>query len=582
MNILVLVVVLIMHTEQSQQQIAQLNQLAQAAKTLHLKDLFEQNADRFHEFSLHAGSILFDYSKQRVTHDILESLNQLADCVGLSDWIKKLFNGEKINNTENRAALHWALRVPQPPPHQSLAQPVNPSMSVQILQDIHAQIDCMGVLVAQLQQGQYRGCTGEVITDVVNIGVGGSDLGPLMVSRALEDYRIDTPQNLQVHFVSSMDGSQLSPLLNQLRQETTLFVISSKSFTTIDTLYNAETAKSWLERQLGSHARVSRCHFIGISSNIEKMKAWGICPEHQLRMWDWVGGRFSLWSSIGFPIALTIGIEGFKQLLAGANQMDQHFQYAPWSENLPVLMGLIGVWNSNFLGIKTQAILPYDGRLEFLADYLQQLEMESNGKSVTRDGKRVELSTCPIIWGNVGPNAQHAFYQLLHQGTEAITCDFIAPTLRYHAKEVQHIRAAKELQAQHQLALANCLAQSRLLALGEAALRQTNPSSSIDEVTAENPKQNTCLSAHKRYVGNQPSSTILLDELNPFSLGALLAAYEHKVFVQSVIWGINPFDQWGVEMGKEIAKELLPALQGESANKQFDSSTEGLLKFILK
>lgn len=576
MNILASDAVVIMQTDQSQPQIAQLHQLAHAAKTLHLKDLFAQTANRFNDFSLQTGTILFDYSKQRVTHEILNALNQLAHSADLGDWIKKLFAGDKVNSTENRAALHWALRVPQ---SQSLTQSLNQgenqsitqAIDGQILHDIHAQIEHMGLLVDQLHQGQYRGCTGEVITDVVNIGVGGSDLGPLMASRALEDYRISTPQDLQVHFVSSMDGSQLSQLLNELRPETTLFVISSKSFTTVDTLYNAETAKSWLERKLGNNARVNRCHFIGISTNTEKMKAWGISPQHQLKMWDWVGGRFSLWSSIGFPIALTIGIKGFKQLLAGANEMDQHFQSAPWSDNLPILMGLIGVWNTNFLGIKTQAILPYDGRLEFLADYLQQLEMESNGKSVNRNGQRVELSTCPIIWGNVGPNAQHAFYQLLHQGTEAITCDFIAPTLRYHAKEIQHIAAAKELQAQHQLALANCLAQSRLLALGEAALGEA----ALDESYG-------ALAAYKRYDGNQSSSTILLDELNPFSLGALLAAYEHKVFVQSVIWGINPFDQWGVEMGKEIAKELLPALQGESANKQFDSSTEGLLKFILK
>lgn len=561
-----------MQTEQSQHQIAQLTQLADMVKTLHLKDLFAQDAHRFNNFSLQIDAILFDYSKQRVTGEILDSLNQLANSLDLSGWIKKLFAADKINNTENRAALHWALRVPQ---NQSLDHGIDG----QILNDIHAQIDHMSVLVKQLQQGQYRGCSGEVITDVVNIGVGGSDLGPLMVSRALEDYRVNTPQNLQVHFVSSMDGSQLSQLLNELRPETTLFIISSKSFTTVDTLYNAETAKTWLERKLGTNARVNRCHFIGISTNVEKMNAWGISPEHQLKMWDWVGGRFSLWSSIGFPIALIIGIEGFKQLLAGANQMDQHFQTAPWSENLPILMGLIGVWNTNFLGIKTQAILPYDGRLEYLADYLQQLEMESNGKSVTRNGERVQFSTCPIIWGNVGPNAQHAFYQLLHQGTEAITCDFIAPTLRYHAKEVQHIHAAKELQAQHQLALANCLAQSRLLALGEAALTQSE-SSCLPELATAN--ADTCHAAHKNYFGNQSSSTILLDELNPFSLGALLAAYEHKVFVLSVIWGINPFDQWGVEMGKEIAKELLPALQGENISSQFDSSTQGLLNFILK
>ena len=550
--------------EQPSAAFERLKKHADLAKIIHLKDLFAEQANRFEQFKLDVGPILFDYSKQRVTSDVLADLIQFADASNLQQWIARLFSGDAINHTEHRAALHWALRVPQ-------SAPVSAQLDADILAGIHKQIEHMGFLVEQLHHGQYRGCTGEVITDVVNIGVGGSDLGPLMVSRALDDYKVATPQHLQLHFVSSMDGSQVSHLLQELRPETTLFIISSKSFTTVDTLYNAETAKSWLQRKLGDDIRVSRCHFIGVSSNKQKMTEWGICAEHQLGMWDWVGGRFSLWSTIGLPIALTIGIEGFNQLLAGAHFMDQHFQTADWSENLPVLMGLIGVWNTNFLNIKTQAILPYDGRLEYLADYLQQLEMESNGKSVTRDGERVKLGTCPIIWGNVGPNAQHAFYQLLHQGTEPITCDFIAPALRYHtrpnqANQKQYAEAASELQAQHQLALANCLAQSRLLALGEAALDTGQQA----------------LPVYKRYAGNQSSSTILMNELNPYSLGALLAAYEHKVFVQSVIWNINPFDQWGVEMGKEIAKELLPALQGQAASKSFDSSTEGLLRFILK
>lgn len=534
---------------------------AERASNLHIKDLFAQDPQRFEHFKLALEPILYDYSKQRITSDILDDLLDFAEAAGLKQWMTRLFSGENINHTEDRAALHWALRLPENATQSDLHQ-----LDQKVVDGVHAQIDNMRVLVEQLQNGQYRGCTGEVITDVVNIGVGGSDLGPLMVSRALEDYRVATPQNLQLHFVSSMDGSQVSQLLQTLRPETTLFIISSKSFTTIDTLYNAETARSWLARRLGSGTEMARCHFVGVSTNKQKMTEWGISPAHQLDMWGWVGGRFSLWSAIGFPIALTIGIDGFKQLLAGAHFMDQHFQQADWRENLPVLMAMIGVWNSNFLKIKTQAVLPYDGRLEYLAAYLQQLEMESNGKSVDRQGERVKLNTCPIIWGDVGPNAQHAFYQLLHQGTETITCDFIAPALRYHANEKQHAESATELQAQHQLALANCLAQSRLLALGEAAL---------DERYGDLP-------VYKRYHGNQPSSTLLLKELNPFSLGALLAAYEHKVFVQSVIWNINPFDQWGVEMGKEIAKELMPALEGATASphKSFDSSTEGLLAYI--
>lgn len=537
---------------------AQLYALSDSFKALHLAQLFEQNAQRFEQFKLDVGPILFDYSKQRVTDNVITQLTELAKASGLQQWIAQLFSPALVNQTEQRAAMHWALRTPM----NSSSNPV----SADILGAVHKQIEHMGYLVEQFHTGQFRGCTGEQITDVVNIGVGGSDLGPMMVSHALSDYQVATPQNLQVHFASSMDGSQLSVLLKDLRPETTLFIISSKSFTTIDTLYNAETARIWLQHKLGSDAIVNRCHFIGISTSKEKMTAWGIVPEHQLSMWDWVGGRFSLWSAIGLPIALTIGIEGFKALLAGAHFMDEHFRQAAWHENLPVLMGLIGVWNTNFLKINTQAILPYDGRLKYLSAYLQQLEMESNGKSVDRHGQPVALDTCPIIWGDVGPNAQHAFYQLLHQGTQSITCDFIAPALRYHLAAHANKNSANELQAQHQLALANCLAQSRLLALGQSALGE----------------QQQHLPVYKRYHGNQPNSTILLNELSPYSLGALLAAYEHKVFVQSVIWQINPFDQWGVEMGKEIAKELLPTLQGASHGQPFDASTEGLLQYILQ
>lgn len=535
-----------------------LSQLAVQFKEVHIARLFEQDAQRFEHCRLDLQAILFDYSKQRLDGAVIEQLVQLAQASGLQHWMTQLFSGAQVNHTEQRAAMHWALRLP-PAGTDSL------DICPDIVQQVHTQIERMGQLVGQLHRGQLRGCTGEQITDVVNIGVGGSDLGPLMVSHALSDYRIATPQHLQVHFASSMDGSQLSVLLKNLRPETTLFIISSKSFTTIDTLYNAETARAWLQQKLGSSDVVSRCHFIGVSTSPEKMTAWGIVPEHQLGMWDWVGGRFSLWSAIGLPIALSIGIEGFKSLLAGAHMMDQHFRHAAWHENLPVLMGLIGVWNNNFLGIQTQAVLPYDGRLKYLSAYLQQLEMESNGKSVDRNGQAVSQDTCPIIWGDVGPNAQHAFYQLLHQGTQAITCDFIAPALRYHLNAQQQ-QSSAALQAQHQLALANCLAQSRLLALGEHALD-----------TAD-----TQLPEYKRYHGNQPNSTMLLKELNPYNLGALLAAYEHKVFVQSVIWQVNPFDQWGVEMGKEIAKQLLPALQKHSSQDAFDASTNGLLHYILQ
>jgi len=401
----------------------------------------------------------------------------------------------------------------------------------------------------------------------VNIGVGGSDLGPLMATQALSDFKQPTQKPLNVHFVSTMDGSQLSELLHKLRPETTLFIISSKSFGTIDTLSNAQTVRLWLEKTLGQDKQTLKHHFIGVSTKPDKMTAWGIAPENQFQLWDWVGGRYSLWSCIGLPIALTIGVQGFKHFLAGAYAVDQHFQTAPFEQNIPVLMGLLGIWNNNFLDIQTHAVLPYDGRLKYFASYLQQLEMESNGKSIQRNGNKVEWDTCPIIWGEVGPNAQHAFYQLLHQGTQSVSCDFITPVQRYNANQFTYADNAEALIEQHHLALSNCLAQSRLLAFGNQAL-------DIAELAD--------LPMYKQYEGNQPSSTILLQELNPYSLGMLIALYEHKVFVQSVLWNINPFDQWGVEKGKEIANQLLPILNGEQTDlSKLDTSTQGLIQILM-
>lgn len=540
-------------TQAEQQAWADLNIQAERLRPLHLAELFRADEQRFAGFNVTAGPLLLDYSKQRVDSLALEKLFALSDSADLRGWIERLFNAETVNNTEQRAAMHWALRVPADTEQK---EPVEGVYS-----DVQSQLDRMAAMVDKIHSGQWRGMTGEVITDVVNIGVGGSDLGPLMVSRALNDFAIKSSKSLGIHFASSMDGSQMAQLLQQLRPQNTLFIVSSKSFTTVDTLYNANTALAWLERSLGKCAGLMHCHFIGVSSKPEKMSEWGIHRENQLQIWDWVGGRYSLWSCIGLPIALRIGMEGFRQLLAGAHLMDEHFRSAPWASNLPVLMALIGVWNTNCLGINAHAILPYDGRLEKLPAYLEQLEMESNGKSVNRDGELVQLHTCPVLWGEVGPNAQHAFYQLLHQGTEVVTCDFIAPALRYH--EARHTADAEELVSQHELALANCLAQSRLLALGEAALEEEGE-----------------LPHYKRYRGNQPSSTLLLKELSPFSLGAMIAAYENKVFAQAVIWGINPFDQWGVEMGKKIATETLGVIRGEATAAALDSSTRGLIDFI--
>jgi glucose-6-phosphate isomerase len=522
----------------------QLTEQATVLKGTHLAQMFAEQPDRFAHLSRRAGPVLLDLSKQRLNVDTLEWLASLADVRDLRGWINRLFAGEPINHTESRAAMHWALRVPQ--------ENMSPVQT-----QVQQQLARMEVMVERLHACQWRGVTGEVITDVVNIGVGGSDLGPMMVCRALDDAA--DARAVRTHFVSSMDGSQVSHLLHQLRPHSTLFVISSKSFTTVDTMYNAGTARAWLQRALGEDPAVIGCHFIGVSSATDKMSQWGIPVANQLGLWDWVGGRFSLWSTIGLPIALRVGMKGFRALLAGAHQMDEHFRTAPWTDNVPVLMALTGVWNTNILGIHAHAVLPYDGRLKHLPAYLSQLEMESNGKSVTRDGEPVPTGTCPVLWGEVGPNAQHAFYQLLHQGTEPVTCDFIAPARRYH--EGRHDAAAAELIAQHELALANCLAQSRLLAFGEAALPPGEQ-----------------LPMHMRYHGNQPSSTLLLDELDPFSLGALLAAYEHKVFAQAVIWQINPFDQWGVEMGKRIATDTLALIRRRDPGKDMDASTRGLIQ----
>ncbi|OTG66877.1 glucose-6-phosphate isomerase [Acinetobacter sp. ANC 4470] len=533
-----------------------LNDLKKQYEHAHLNELFAQDDQRFQKFSVQFEQIVLDYSKHRIDQNVLNTLIQWAETQDLGSWIKQLFSEQKINYTEQRAAMHWALRLPE-------QDDMHPKLSNQV----HDQLQRMYALVEKIHAGQYRGATGEVIQDIVNIGVGGSDLGPLMVVRALSDFKQATAKPLNVHFVSTIDGSQLSDLLHQLRPETTLFIISSKSFGTIDTLSNAQTARLWLEKSFGQDSKILKHHFIGVSTKPEKMTAWGIAPENQFLLWDWVGGRYSLWSCIGLPIALTVGVEGFKHFLAGAHAIDQHFQTAPFEQNIPVLMALLGVWNNNFLDIQTHAVLPYDGRLKYFAPYLQQLEMESNGKSIQRNGEKVQFDTCPIVWGEVGPNAQHAFYQLLHQGTHAVSCDFIAPVHRYNTNQFTYAENAEALVEQHHLALSNCLAQSRLLAFGNQALDQA-------ELAA--------LPMYKQYVGNQPSSTILLQELNPYSLGMLIAMYEHKVFVQSVLWNINPFDQWGVEKGKEIANQLLPILNGELQDiASLDTSTQGLIRILL-
>jgi len=537
-----------------------LEQQAEALKHSHLSQLFAEQPGRFKTLSLTFSPLLMDFSKQLVTSDVVDGLVSLVHEKQLPAWIDRLFAGEHVNDTEQRAAQHWALRLPADAE----------SVGVDLVREVQGQREKMRGLVELLRAGEWKGYSGKVITDVVNIGVGGSDLGPLMTCEALDDAAVSANTQARqgdiaprVHFASSMEGSQLAQLLQALNPATTLFVIASKSFTTQDTMANVETVLSWFGSRELDETLMKHHHFVGISTRPDLMQDWGIAPEHQLEFWDWVGGRFSLWSTIGFSLAVKIGYEAFESLLAGAHTMDEHFRTAPLAQNLPVMSALLGVWNTNFLGINTHAVLPYDGRLKHLPAYLQQLEMESNGKSARRDGGPVSYQTCPIIWGEVGPNGQHAFYQLLHQGTERVSSDFLLVANRY--REAHYAPIADYLQRQHCLGLANGLAQSQLLALGEQSLPDASD-----------------LPAHKRYPGNQPSTTMVLDELTPYSLGMLLALYEHKVFVQSVIWEINPFDQWGVELGKKLAGQTQGLLQqGAQADLSgLDASTAGLLMHV--
>ncbi|WP_114800727.1 glucose-6-phosphate isomerase [Moraxella canis] len=526
---------------------------ALARTPIDLQQRFADDETRGQRLSAFACDIYMDFSKQAIDDEVLAKLIQLADTFDLSQKISDLITGEKVNDTEQRAALHTALRLPK-----GEALIVD---GVDVGHQVHDSLDKCEILVNRIRSGVWRGYSGKAIRDVVNIGVGGSDLGPLMAATALSEWA-DT--DICVHFVSNMDGTQLDSLLKVLNPQTTLFIISSKSFGTIDTLSNAKTALSWLLAAHDHKPTILRRHFIGISTRPDKMSDWGIHSDNQLLLWDWVGGRFSMWSVIGLAIAVRIGMANFRALLAGAHEMDRHFAKADFSKNLPVLMGLIGVWNATFLGINAHTVLPYDGRLEYFPNYLTQLEMESNGKSVKRCGESVDYGTCPILWGDIGSNAQHAFYQLLHQGTQRVSCDFITPIRRYNDAQVANAYLAD----QHKLSLANCLAQSQVLAFGNAAL----PSSMINSTDD--------FAKFKEYRGNQPSTTLLLSDLNPKTLGALIALYEHKVYVMSVLWQINPFDQWGVEVGKVMANRVYDELSSVHDADQFDSSTNTLLSVI--
>ncbi len=518
-----------------------------------MRDLFLQDPDRFQRFSLSHAGIFLDYSKNRMTDETLSLLLALAEERDLAGWRQRMFSGEHINNTEDRAVLHIALRHPGGEPILVDGQDVLP--------EVHQVLDQMEKLSKAIRRGDWRGFTGRAITHVVNIGIGGSNLGPLMVAEALRPY---WKQGLEVHFVSNVDGTHLAETLKPLDPESTLFIVASKTFTTQETLANAHAARRWLLDGLQDEKAVAN-HFVAVSTNRQEVEAFGIDGDHMLPFWDWVGGRYSLWSAIGFSIAVAIGMDNFRQLLAGAHAMDQHFRDAPLAENMPVILGLLGVWYGNFAGAHSQAILPYDQYLRFLPDYLQQADMESNGKGVTREGERVDYSTGPIIWGTAGTDGQHAYYQLIHQGTRLIPCDFIMPINSYNP-----------LDGQHEKLLANFLAQP------EALMRGKTEAEARVELEAEGltGERLALLAKHKVFPGNRPTNTLLLDWVTPVSLGALIALYEHKIFVQSVIWGVNAYDQWGVELGKQLAKVILPELQGEALSGEHDASTQGLLAYI--
>lgn len=509
---------------------------ADEMEAVHLKNLFDEDKSRFEHFSVDLDGLLFDYSKQRIRRETIEQLIALAHQQQLPEQIQQLFQGAPLNCTEDRPALHTVLRS-----HPDESVEVGGVNLVEQVQAVRAQ---MKQFVSRVRAGHWRGFSGRRITDVVNIGVGGSDLGPKMVCRALRQGRRD--EQLKIHFISSIDGAHAADILPRLDPETTLFVVSSKTFTTADTMANATAARKWLAEAANNELAIAQ-HFVAATAHVETAKTWGVPEENIFPFWDWVGGRYSMWSSIGLPIALYLGMDDFEGMLEGAWHADQHFSTAPLEQNIPVLMGLVGIWNSNFLGMPGHVVLPYAAHLFHFSSYLEQLEMESLGKSVTRNGERVVHDTGPIVWGGVGSNAQHAFYQLLHQGTRFAPMDFILP--------INPVGAEAQ---QYQLTIANCLAQSRAFMVGQQS---------------EEP--------HRCHEGNRPSTTFLLDALTPHSLGMLVAFYEHKVFVQSVIWEINPFDQFGVELGKQIANQLHHELaNSEGKALDYDSSTNGLLRRI--
>ena len=517
--------------------------------SLHMKTLFAADPQRFQQFSIVWRQFLVDYSKNRINSTTLELLLSLAAECGLKESIEAQFSGAAINETERRAVLHTALRN-----RSNLPVMVD---GRNIMPDVNAVLAQMKSFSNAVIAGDWKGYSGKAITDVVNIGIGGSDLGPVMVTEALKAYKT----RLNLHFVSNVDGTHMAECLKALHPETTLFLVASKTFTTQETMTNAHSARAWFLEAAKEEAHIAK-HFVALSTNTKAVVDFGIDPANMFQFWDWVGGRYSLWSAIGLSIALGIGFDHFEALLEGAHGMDQHFLQANFAQNIPVLLALVGIWNTNFLGATSEAILPYDQYLHRFAAYFQQGNMESNGKTVDRNGERVDYTTGPIIWGEPGTNGQHAFYQLIHQGTHLIPCDFIAP-----------VHSLNPLGDHHPKLMANFFAQTEALMNGktlEQAKQELVKAGLKEEEIAH-------LAPFKVFEGNKPTNSILIDKIDPYNLGALIAMYEHKIFVQGVIWNIYSYDQWGVELGKQLAGAILPELLQDEEVSQHDSSTNGLI-----
>ncbi|TAH24946.1 MAG: glucose-6-phosphate isomerase [Cytophagales bacterium] len=527
----------------------------ESTKHIQIKSLFSQDKERFDKFSLIFNEILFDYSKNRISQTTMELLFNLAKESGVEQWREKMFSGEKINNTEKRAVLHIALRNRSNSPIIIDGKDVMP--------DVNNVLEKMKKFSNSVREGIWKGYTNKSITDIVNIGIGGSDLGPYMVTEALKPYG---SKELKVHFVSNVDGTHIAETLKNLNPETTLFIIASKTFTTQETITNAESAKTWLLNSIKSPDAVAK-HFVALSTNSKLVSAFGIDTNNMFEFWDWVGGRYSLCSAIGLSIALYIGFNNFEALLQGFHDIDEHFRSAPLENNIPVILALLGVWYNNFYQSESHAILPYDQYMHRFAAYFQQGDMESNGKSVTRDGEKINYQTGPIIWGEPGTNGQHAFYQLIHQGSKLIPCDFLAP-----------VQSHNPLSDHHPKLLANFFAQTEALMKGK-----TSEEAKAELVKSGLPEEEiSALLPHKVFEGNKPSNSIFFKKLTPQVLGTLIGMYEHKIFVQGMIWQVNPYDQWGVELGKQLANVILPELKSKDNITSHDSSTNGLISFYKK